>query len=343
MPSSSSLTTRVGFFLALLCALIATNPLYIKSFQSSSQSSGTLLNRFTTAWSSVTTKSTQNYILFSVRNKRTISTQREIGLLTQWFAISKESIPGQMLHTKASSGREDPFVQAFTLNVVILLFWTFMSRRADGEYFMTRHFTASRSNLASGRIYTLLTSAFSHSSVMHLFWNLLMLFNVLTSVYPATMTRFELLCFTVASGVFASSTSVLINNFVRGRRVQLLGFSGCTYGLFTVAAIAHPNTRWSMFGMNLSSSEFLVGSLFLDFFIRGGTVDVFCHAGGILYGYLWMHACRNGWADGLCSPITWAGIPPPDGWELDGRRWSLLWWSVWIGCGVTALCMWRRD
>jgi hypothetical protein len=58
---------------------------------------------------------------------------------------------------------------------------------------------------------------------------------------------------------------------------------------------------------------------------------------------LWTNACLGGWADSLCQPMEWLEFYPPNNWGIDMRKWSLLWLSVWFGCGVTGLCMMKEE
>ena len=60
---------------------------------------------------------------------------------------------------------------AVGLNVVVWLLWA--GRRRQG--FMRRHFTVSGANLRAGRVYTVITAAFSHEDAMHLAHNMVCL------------------------------------------------------------------------------------------------------------------------------------------------------------------------
>ena len=332
--------SRLTIYTTVLLLLFATNPLHLQAFQKATSKSSTLYNTFASLYSSVTTTSHQNYFLFSIQHKRSAPATLNVGVLSQWVPVSTSSFLGKALKSKSRGGKEDVIIQISTVHSIILIGWLFLGSTHRGASFMARHFVASRNNLSQGRIYTLITSSFSHADPLHLVFNIFMFFQVGRVVLPSLMSRFELKMFLLASSLFSGSVSVLVNNFVLKRNVQLLGFSGCCYSLLAVVSIAQPTSKWSLFGMTMSPVEFILGSMFMDFLARRNRVDVLCHVGGVFYGYLWMNACTGGFADGLCQPMHWLEMYPPENWgSIDMRKWSLLWVSVWLGCGATALCM----
>jgi len=343
MPSS--LTTRVALFWAAVALLVATNPLHITAMKNlSSSTTASYKDQFFKLWLSMDNKSTQDYYLFSIRNTRTSPSFREVGLATKWFKIKKTGMLGRLFKTRALGGKEDPFLAVATLTLVILIMWWYMSRHSDGANFMSRHLTASRHNLENGRLYVLWTSSISHADPIHLLFNLYLFQSLYNTVFPAVMSSGELCIFLFASGVFAAAISVLFNTFLLGKRTELLGFSGCCYSLLAVLAVMQPDAQWHMYGMTMNSSECLFANLAFDVFVRRGAVDIMCHAGGMLYGYLWVHACRNDWGTVLCAP--WSSqffVQHASAWEIDERKISLVWFSMILGVGVMVLCMVTSD
>ena len=343
-PTNMFFNKHFLIFSSLLILLIATNPLHLHKWKKSSPNFS-VLHSFSTLFRSVDTISTQDYYVFAVRNKRSASSTLDLGIVSHWFPISKTGALGRVLKSRSRGGKEDVFLTVATVNVVVLLLWWYMSRTEHGTTFMAKHWTASRYNLQHGRVYTLFTSCISHADFIHLLFNLFLFYQITQVVLPNIMSRWECFMFLIAAGTFASSISVLVNNFILHQRSQLVGFSGCCYSLLAVVAIAQPAAEWNMMGMQLSTVEFLIASLVVDFIARRGRgVDVVCHFGGIVYGYVWMNACDEGFADALCQPMRWLELYPPNNWRtVDMRKWSLMWVSVWLGCGVTSLCMWRRS
>tara|TARA_B100000780_G_C21044415_1_gene419256 strand:- start:40 stop:1068 length:1029 start_codon:yes stop_codon:yes gene_type:complete len=331
-----SLYKRIGIFLAILTALIVSNPLHLKAIKKIG-GKASFTESISNVFHQINNKSTQNYYLFSVKNTKTRG--REIGCVTQWFQIDKNGFLGRVTKTRASHGNEDPYLIIFTINLTVLLFWSYMNRGYE-PLWMSRHFTASRNNCSQGRIYTLLTSAISHADPLHFLVNCNLFYHVYNASYPTFMNQTELFLFLTSAGIFASSTSVLINNFVLKRRVELLGFSGCCYALLTFVIIKNPLIKWYFFGMTLSGVEFLVVNSVIDLVLRRNSVDPICHIGGVVYAYLWLYGCITSGSQFLCKPgDVLFPLGPPLALDIENRKWSLILCSLWFACGVTAMCM----
>jgi hypothetical protein len=212
----SSIKVKLLIFSSVLLLFTATNPLHIQALQSSSKKSASLFESISKVWQAVDTTSTQDYYLFAVRAKR--GSTMEVGVLSKWFPFSKASAVGRALKTNSRGGKEDLCIQIAIIQILILVLWHYISNTRSGSSFMTKHWTVSRHNLAQGRIYTLLTSSLSHCDPLHLFMNLFVFIQVAMGLLPSVMQRFECKLFLLASGIFSASTSVLVNNFLLGRR-----------------------------------------------------------------------------------------------------------------------------
>ncbi|KAI8391667.1 uncharacterized protein BYT42DRAFT_490172 [Radiomyces spectabilis] len=140
-------------------------------------------------------------------------------------------------------------------NVGVYFYWQFAigSTRQFGDYsrlqFMRRHFTNSIDNFKNGRIYTLLTYAFSHQSLNHLGVNMLVLWSMGTGVISAIGASRFLLLYSGAS-VVGGLVSLAYQQYLRPaleghrsgygavRKVDSVGASAGVMGITTFFACA---------------------------------------------------------------------------------------------------------
>lgn len=133
------------------------------------------------------------------------------------------------------------------LNIFVFLLWYILAPTGSG--FMAQNFVVSWSLLAEGRIWTLITSVFSHNYFFHIFVNLYVLFGfglVLESVLGTS--RF--LIFYLIAGVAASFSHSLVSAFLLGRpSLPALGASGAISGVILVYSILFPANKILFFGI----------------------------------------------------------------------------------------------
>ncbi|KAI8590131.1 hypothetical protein BDZ88DRAFT_113281 [Geranomyces variabilis] len=186
-----------------------------------------------------------------------------------------------------------------TANLVVFLLWRIplmtLARPPAMTAFMMRHFTH---HSLSGRSYTLLTSAFSHMTVLHFAFNM----NALLGFVPFLEVPFgsweHMLAFYLSAGVLASLTSHILSllwlNRVR-KPLSCLGASGALYATIVGCAalvpdmgvnlVFLPGVEFTIF--NLVSAMVLVDMIGL---IRGwAMLDHAAHLGGAAFGYLYVH------------------------------------------------------
>ncbi|CAL4947315.1 unnamed protein product [Urochloa decumbens] len=117
-------------------------------------------------------------------------------------------------------------------NVAVFMLW-----RVADPLFMRRHFMISLDNFKSGRLHTLLTSAFSHADSGHLFSNMFGLYffgtNVATTLGPAFLLKLY-----VAGALSGSAFFLLEKAFLAPRKQGYVGWdSSRAPGLGASAAV----------------------------------------------------------------------------------------------------------
>lgn len=170
------------------------------------------------------------------------------------------------------------------LNVIIYVMW-----QVDGLHpFMREHFLVSLDRVFSGRVWTLLTYAFSHEDPYHLLFNL---FGLYVFGRPIGQVRgaSEVLHVYVVGALVAGFAHLLFSALVPEMAAPALGASG---GVMALAAY---------FGGMFPDRTLLVGFIFpmpaavavgifilLDIFALGSNTGVAnaAHLGGAAYGLL---------------------------------------------------------
>jgi len=175
------------------------------------------------------------------------------------------------------------------VNVLVMLTWHVVSERH-----MRRHFTCNSVNAAE-RPHTILTSAFSHISPLHLINNMHTLMTVgplLQGVLGSGHVRILYM-----GGALASSlVSVLYHAALGHRDVGSLGASGAVMALLACNACRLPQQEYHYLGgAPLSAQQLLYTRLILDCISASmgmeRFVDVWGHLGGALFGTMYyMHA-----------------------------------------------------
>lgn len=169
------------------------------------------------------------------------------------------------------------------LNVVVFVIWQF----AQDHRFMRDHFLVSWSNVFEhGRVWTLITSEFSHHDVWHLAWNMLYLhwFGIeLEQIYG----RRNFLLLYLHGAVVASLAHVAWEHGW-GSDVPALGASGAVMAIAVVTAIFYPHRKVSLWffipvPLWLLATIFLLGDV-TGMVHRGSGVAHAAHLGGAAAG-----------------------------------------------------------
>jgi membrane associated rhomboid family serine protease len=192
--------------------------------------------------------------------------------------------PRRTIHTSMSSaaGGIPATIALLLVNLGVFIGWQ-MSGMASG---WAQHFLAQKTLVFEHfYIHTLLTSAISHISFSHLFYNMIGLFFFGSMVEQYYGSR-NLVALYVIAGIIATLCHVLFFD------AAVLGASGAVFAILVVAAFLRPHTTVLLFFIvPLPLYVIAIGYVALDLFavIRpsvGDNVARFAHLGGAAIGAL---------------------------------------------------------
>ena len=191
------------------------------------------------------------------------------------------------------------------INVAVFLLWNLAS--GGMTLFLRDHFIGGWDSLAHGRIWTLLTSVFSHYDFWHLALNMYCLF-----VFGRSLeTRWggqRFLIFYLVAGVFSS----LVGDSITGLLLEgggSLGASGAVSAVILCYALLNPQARLLfMFVIPVPAIAFVV--LFVGFDLFGLLQNIVgaealygrqrighgAHLAGSLFGFLYLKYFSHGYA-----------------------------------------------
>lgn len=140
------------------------------------------------------------------------------------------------------------------------------------------HFGMNADLVKGGEYYRLLTSAFFHTSLLHLVCNMYSLYIIGTQL-ETVLGKIKFLCVYLISAIMASLLSGVIN----GGSIMSVGASGAIFGL--MGAMLYFGYHYRLYLGSVMISQIvpiIVMNLFLGFMISG--VDNFGHIGGLVGG-----------------------------------------------------------
>ncbi|KAI8596349.1 hypothetical protein EDD21DRAFT_312262 [Dissophora ornata] len=162
------------------------------------------------------------------------------------------------------------------INVAVFATWQYAEANAqrfrDGRlyHFMFRNFTDSVQNLREGRVWTLVTSAFSHKEWYHIILNTMVLMSFGDPVWRMLGTR-RFLAVYLGSAVASSLSSIGYYSYVGPylRKAQnkpesntihySMGASGSIMGITTAFACVYPWSQYSLFFVINMPAAALIG------------------------------------------------------------------------------------
>lgn len=161
------------------------------------------------------------------------------------------------------------------LNVAVFLTWFFADRSFDLQIFLVENFLVSWTALTDGRVWTLVTSMFSHN----LLWHLLMNMFALSSFGPileSGMGSWRFLKFYFLAGIVGSLSHAVVSAYIVGDpSLPAHGASGAISGLILLFALTFPKERLLILG--IIPIPALVGSLL---FVGLDVWGLYAQAGG---------------------------------------------------------------
>jgi membrane associated rhomboid family serine protease len=135
------------------------------------------------------------------------------------------------------------------INVLVFLAWQAASVMPSLQNFMVANFLVSSTHLEHGLVWTLLTSAFSHSEFWHIAINMFVLWSFGTVLERLWGTRVFVIFYLIAA-VVASISHCLVSTFLMGNsNIQALGASGAVSGLLLAYALSFPHHKILLMGI----------------------------------------------------------------------------------------------
>ena len=178
-------------------------------------------------------------------------------------------------------------------NVLVFAMWRLPNNAAA----MYRHWTLSTWGLREGRLHTMITSIFSHSSLVHLCFNTFFQLGALSILTQETQVDMYATVFLLA-GLGSSTTSVALKLLMR-ESIPSVGASGALYGLFSWMCLSFPTASFSLLLTNFTFTglQFLQGATCIEILLlllrfvppvarRMPRLDHAAHLGGIFSGAL---------------------------------------------------------
>ncbi|XP_072951366.1 RHOMBOID-like protein 12, mitochondrial [Typha angustifolia] len=186
-------------------------------------------------------------------------------------------------------------------NIAVFFLW-----RVADPAFMRKHFMISLDNFKSGRLHTLLTSAFSHMDLDHLVTNMIGLYFFGTSIANFFGSEFLLKLYLAGalcgSVCFLVHKAFLVNKGYRGwdySRAPALGASAAVNAIILLEVFLYPKRLVYLYFV-LPVPAMLVGALLIGTDLwraktGQGHVSGSAHLGGSLVAALVWARVRKGW------------------------------------------------
>lgn len=181
------------------------------------------------------------------------------------------------------------------LNVAVYVMWQYLGNSRSGLIWLNENFLVSWPHLASGRVWTLLTSEFSHSDPQHLLFNMIALWVFGSAVHQVVKDVLFIHLYVV--GAVLASLAHVAYGAALGSAVPALGASGAVMGIAVVYACLFPrNKLLIMFFLPAPAWLAVAGFIALDLFgvlspVSDGVAHM-AHLGGAAYGaafyYFWL-------------------------------------------------------
>ncbi len=220
-----------------------------------------------------------------------------------------------------------PVELIIALNIIVFLAWQVAPRGARADL-LVGHFMTSAEYLAEGRVWTLLTAAFSHVLSVHILCNMLVLYSFGAFAIDR-LGRRGFWTFYLSAAVIASLVNDAIAFWHREfYDVPMLGASGAVVALCVLFGLTNPRAKLHLFGLvPLPALVVVVIATSLDvvglFYQFGGGMSHIghgAHLGGAAFGAGWWYfsarlPSEHDWRAGRARRD--AGEPAIDSAELD--------------------------
>ncbi|XP_076886189.1 RHOMBOID-like protein 13 [Bidens hawaiensis] len=192
------------------------------------------------------------------------------------------------------------------------LIWFYIQKKNIGY----SHVGLSYETAVDGHHWRLITSAFSHISVLHLVFNMSALWSLgsleqLPALGTAYYLHYSLVLIILSGLLVLGSYHVLINRFKLEyfRRVTAVGYSCVVFGWMTVLSIKQPSSKLNLFGFLSLPISFAPFESLIFTSIIVPQASFLGHLSGIIVGYAisWglIHGMNNYWA--VCM-VGWTAV-----------------------------------
>lgn len=135
------------------------------------------------------------------------------------------------------------------INIAIYMAWNFTSGVDTEPAFMINNFLVSWTGFLEGRYWILLTSAFSHIMLFHLFMNLYVL-NSFGAIVENAIGFLRFVKFYLIAGVTSSLCHALVSAFILHEpELPALGASGAVSGVVMMFSLMFPKQKILILGL----------------------------------------------------------------------------------------------
>ncbi|WOO81320.1 Rhomboid protein 1, mitochondrial [Vanrija pseudolonga] len=197
------------------------------------------------------------------------------------------------------------------INTAVFLLWQYgyssYQRFQDPStlIFMTKNFVLSEMNILQGRIWTLITSCFSHQNSTHILFNMLSLYFIAPSVAGLIGTS-AFLGLYLGGGIVSSLISLAAKRYY-GDKNGTVGASGAVLATLAFFGTIFPRSTFLVFFIVPMPAWALIGGmlawdLYGTLSHRQTRIDSAGHVGGILAGVLYALRVRR---RGVSRGIRW--------------------------------------
>lgn len=186
------------------------------------------------------------------------------------------------------------------LNVMVFLLWNTFA--VSNPNFMINHFLVSWTALTQGRVWTLLTSVFSHNMLWHIFVNMFVFFNF-GVIVENQLGSLRFLIFYLVAGMTGSLIHCLVCAFILHQpNLMALGASGAVSGVILLFALLNPTQTIFLFGIiplpAIWAAVLFTGIDLLGLINQarglGSAIGYGAHLGGALVGLIYFAILRLG-------------------------------------------------
>lgn len=185
-------------------------------------------------------------------------------------------------------------------NIFIFLLWYAMI--FIDPIFMEKNFLLSWTALKEGRVWTLLTSVFSHNLFFHIFINMYFFYGF-GKVLEGLLGSRRFLRLYLVSGLCGSIGHCLVSYFILNQPdLMALGASGAIAGVLVFFGFMFPHERIYLFGLIPLQAMWAI-FIFIVFELRGlfaqaqgslAPIGYGAHLGGAIGGFLYYLNYRSG-------------------------------------------------